>query len=765
MIQLKAYTDIVKSDQYWLDLYEEDPIKLNFSIEDITNTAAKSIFSRTFRVPGTDNNNRYFKYAFEVGVTDFDVTVKKPAELLVNGAEFRQGHIRLQKIYRNEKKDRYDYELLFLGETRDFSSALGTSSLCTLDLSHLAHGFTDANVELSWSAYPSTRNAAGATITPSFSNGLPLYEPDGVTQTYGDVIYPLVDFGNDGDVDNSNPRIAVGVDHDFSNNRLPLERLKPMIRAKALVDAIFYNTEYSYEAGGFFDSDLFKQIYVSGWGDVASAELNLAASDNIFEAAGNQDQGYDEPLDAPVEITDPNNNYDNTTSIYQVPQDASLAGDYRFYAEIEYLSRPLYSGGSGNSARVLLQKSINGGAWTTFGTGNYASNAISDVDATVTVTVSEITTGSGVRIRGYIEGDGDPAEDERTRNQKFECLVAPGQSNMAAQFDCDYKQIDFIKDLLTTFRLVMAPRKDNPTVFIIEPWAEYVGTGEIYDWTQKLDRSKDVILEPLFDTQTDEIFFKHTEDQDHINKYHFEAYKYEYGRLEFDSANELLTGSRDVMTKWAPTPIAQIEGAANTNSFIIPQVHTHDGSGNHVPIKPKTRLVFYNGMQSTDSYTWRLANTTNTGQAPNSPYSYYPLISNSSAWPMQQGATVLNWFNDIGYWGNNVSGFPTQLGQGLYNTYWLDYIQSLYNKDARRLTGTFILNDLDLTDFSFDDMIFLDGHYWRPEKVIDAPIGEDNQVRVQLIKILDFVPRGTRELLDSYVEYRSEVANPVDPTP
>ena len=99
MIQLKVYDDSRQLNQYWLDLYETEPIKLTLSVEDITNAEAKSVFSRTFRVPATPANNIFFKHAFLVDGIDYDVTVKKPAEIIVDGAEFRQGHIRLQRIF------------------------------------------------------------------------------------------------------------------------------------------------------------------------------------------------------------------------------------------------------------------------------------------------------------------------------------------------------------------------------------------------------------------------------------------------------------------------------------------------------------------------------------------------------------------------------------------------------------------------------------------------------------------------------------------
>ena len=111
MIQLKVYqsNDRLSSTAVYLELYDTEPIRLTLSIEDITNAEASSVFSKTFRVPATRDNNEFFQNAYEIDGIDFDVTTKKPADILVDGAEFRQGHVRLQKIYVNGDQDKIDY--------------------------------------------------------------------------------------------------------------------------------------------------------------------------------------------------------------------------------------------------------------------------------------------------------------------------------------------------------------------------------------------------------------------------------------------------------------------------------------------------------------------------------------------------------------------------------------------------------------------------------------------------------------------------------
>ena len=253
MIQLKVYkTKGVTDTALFLDLYETEPIKLTLSIEDITQADATSVFSKTFRVPATRNNNEFFENAFEIDGIDFDVTLKNQAEILVDGAEFRQGHVRLQKIFTNKDLDKTDYELLFLGETRDFSSVIAERTLCQInmtdftwedsegnayveytDASDYFGQFTKTNIVQSWNAYP-----------------VSLYLNTGFAE--GNLLFPLINHGNTYDDNNEalEPRIALGdaADASFtdSNNPLAVERMKPMIRAKRVWDQIFEDAGYTY---------------------------------------------------------------------------------------------------------------------------------------------------------------------------------------------------------------------------------------------------------------------------------------------------------------------------------------------------------------------------------------------------------------------------------------------------------------------------------------------------------------------------------------
>ena len=757
MIQLKAYEHTFNSPeereltkQTWIDLYETEPIKLTLSIEDITNADATSTFSKSFKVPGTRINAEFFNNSFDVDGVMFDVTVKKPAEILVDGAEFKQGHIRLQRVYLNTELDRYDYELVFLGETRDFSSKIADKSLCQLQLNDViggasGGGLTAADIQLSWQAYPQ-----GLSLADGLHNG--------------DIIYPLIDHGNTYN-DSGTPEqaeIRTGPAHGgkpFTQNSHPLsiDRFKPMIRAKRIWDKIFEDAGYTYTSS-FITSDLFHQMYISAFGNEATINWDAAVSsvnsNNICHAQNNANAGSIlEAIILPQGINDPGSNlgvansftygsssFTNTPfTYYEVPS----AGEYQIAGQCYYSGynessdgQPIYQATSlkllrlpaGSSAADLVSVAESN-------TGSGQGDTLQ-----FNVTIPSGILGPGDRIFLFL---GDPSsggyqiDNFFTQNFALDVIAAPGDYNPVTSLECVYKQIDFIKDMLTAFRLVLSPDPNNVQNFIVEPWQQYINSGDLYDWSDKLVEDKDVQIEPVFFSQVDEVDFKFQLGGDFTNIYHQQAYSEPYGWLQFNSNNDLLIGKKDIkLNGIAPTEIVNVEGSDAANKFIIPQLHTHSADDvglQHLPIKPKTRFLFYNGLKSTNGITWNLQGASPQGQT------VYPLVSPYETFnPVVPATLNLNWANDVKYY-SAYAGLEGTWST-LYDNYWSRYMSFLYGKYSRRVTAFFVLNNVDLNTFSFDDTIFVNGTYYRPEKIIDVEIGAYTQVKVQLLTANDYKP-------------------------
>lgn len=702
-----------------LDLYATDPIKLTFTAETLTDLpTVNSTYSQTFRMPATGTNNQFFKHWFNVNSNDFDVSAKTQAEIVTESGFFIDGQIRLQKVYRNYESTLVDYEILFLGEVRDFATQVGEGFMNTLNLNDLAHDLNYSNITTSWNAVPLT----GAGLKD------------------GNVVYPLVEYGytydSAGVVQQNQIHTSGSRRFTQSSHALDLNQWRPWIRAKYLVDKIFSLTDYTYSSV-FFESYDFNNLYVNATGNQAVPTMTELVSNNLLEVVTpNQTHGTVDGVTQiwnwPSEVIDSGNNWNGNTYT------ATVSGPYNFEYSLEGdVTWVNIGGGTGSfpDVDINVYYYINGVPTFMFGANNGSVDPI--IYFADAGTLSLILNAGDTFQIGYVIShlNGPPPtylfETELFANT-LKCTAAPLSVNPGQLLSDKVKIIDWFKSILSKFRLVMVPDRENPRNFIIEPWNDYIASGAQLDWTHKLDGSKDIQFEPLFFTQSATIKFTDQEDADHANDDHQRVFKEAYGTRIYDSNNELLKDQRVIDTVFAPTPVERIEGTA-ASDIIIPHLGILDpvegtGGGQLKPMVPKPRLLYWNGMQPAAT-TWYMYDDFTNAQS----WTTYPMVSYMSQFPTTTATTQLSWELEF----PRFIEPPVAInGTDIYTKYWKAYIESTYSKEARKMTATFILDSQDLK-VNFNDSIFIRDSWWRILKISDAPLNGLNPVKVELIKLLD----------------------------
>jgi hypothetical protein len=702
-----------------LDQFDNSPIKLNFSVSNIIDPLqVSSIFSRTFRVPHTTINGPFFRAVFNVNSVSFDASRKADAYINDNGALFSVGNIRLDSIYRNEASGDIQYEIIFYGETSDFGSKIGGGFLSEVDLS----------------AYNHTQNYSN--ITNSWFSGL----------FGGDILYPLIEWGYD--YEGGLPvqtTLAAGGASGFvgpSPPALEQNQFKPVIRAKALWDKIFGETGYTYSST-FLSSTEFTNLYVITE-STARATLNV---DNTFSATGaTQDiitGTCKSPVEADTEISDPNNNYNSATGIYVAR--ATGAHTFTFSGTQWALPPP----GPGNSYTFTFTLAIvDADTGSTLATTSPTS-AGSGYNAPISRTFNvSLTSGQRIAFKYCVSAVTFGLITSfltRLLNVTLACTVAPEEVAMTSLMPNNIKKIDFMRSIINQFKLVFVPDKDIPRKFEITPWKDWILQGSTRDWTEKLDGSKDMKIKPLFYGQERFQIYKNQEDADFANFNYQLVTKQTYGQLNQDSENELITGARETVLQFAPTPLLPI-GNANpaadpltdpyeyyASEFLIPHL-AKDTNTERQPIQPKLRLVYYNGqvLVPDSSQNWKLLNDAGGGVT----QTRYPLVSEYSAWPPNSSTFDLSWENEAPLWDTELTSNPAaRTPYDTFNVYWKTWYQTTFDPYSRLVEAAFVLEYDDIYNLKFNDYVFVIDAWYVVNKIVDYVAGQKTNCKVELIKV------------------------------
>jgi hypothetical protein len=78
--------------------------------------------------------------------------------------------------------------------------------------------------------------------------------------------------------------------------------------------------------------------------------------------------------------------------------------------------------------------------------------------------------------------------------------------------------------------------------------------------------------------------------------------------------------------------------------------------------------------------------------------------------------------------------------RNLFNEYWREYLNGLYNPEARILEAYFALELSDILTFQYNDRIFIKDSYWRIIEISDYKVGLNESTKVKLIKLVEPAP-------------------------
>ena len=708
-----------------LDILEEGGLFCDISA--IESTDIGSVFgvsSQEFMLPGTDNNNQFFGNMFDIGA-DPSVALNHTiyASVLIDGQEGFDGRMYINDILKDDK-GYVMYKAVVVNQFVDFKQRIRDLRLSNLDFSAYEHDLTLTNVTDSWDG-----NLAG-----------------------GNIVYPLVDYGTSDPV----TTISNGVVGEFTFNNedtaLPLANWKPGIRARAIIDAVFDQTNYNYSSS-FIDSDYFSDIFVLSTPETSKGvpgsnpTIHKSKADFQGEASQSISAASTAQVIFPNEVYDVGSEYDETTGNYTI----AVAGDYDFGTQVDLTWASAPSSGDFNRAKIRIRK--NG--------VNQATNTV----------VSNTTTGFGGvfhklfglvpgdvisvsvqndRVQGAFNGPTIPGADllvggSRTKftGNSLSQLVG-GPVDMARMFPTDVTVEDFLKGMIEKFNLVIEPKAEDPNTLIIEPFNTWRDSGVVKDWSDKVDHSVRKSIRGTMIDNPHVLTFKDAEDTDYLNQVTQDSYSKVFGEKLYTSNSDLTSGVREIGNFFAPTPVMAVDG---TSFDIIPHLYEVDNDKKK-PMKFKMRLLHFcgkkevtdiNAYNSSGNFVnkgyWAKDETGTPVQINYYGQFHYLYLNGPSVEADLKTTRDLNW-NNI----DNYHFVPEVLQGGYYAErdaiyeYWAQYLNELYDAESKRLTLNLIFSPEEIKNIQLNDKIFIDGHYYRIDKITNFDLINHSSVQVALIK-------------------------------
>ena len=342
--------------------------------------------------------------------------------------------------------------------------------------------------------------------------------------------------------------------------------------------------------------------------------------------------------------------------------------------------------------------------------------------------------------------------------------------DIPACFDHNITQRDFLRDIIQRFNLVVLTDPSDDSNLIIEPYNDFVASGNIKDWSNKLDLSKETIVKDTISLQKSRVEFTDSEDVDLYNKSMKERYPEinVYGKFIVEYFNnEFATG--EMKTQGIFSPYINAKVFVNHDEQLETQLinmtvqyefsyeQVAEGVYENVIKQTKPKLFWYCGVptevldNTSSNATYYLHSSPDISTITAHSFTKYPVCSPfdivptadstyqldantktlywNSTPPLNSGIAIFNYGGDVGSWFNN----------SLYGLYWKSYLDNIYSDDARIMEAYLNLDEGDIFDFSFTDEIFIKDAYWRILTISNYQVGTKSSTKVTFIKILDTV--------------------------
>ena len=693
-----------------VDLYENESISYSSNFNSVSEFTTRGAFSREFRIPATKNNVDFFGQQYEPSLLNNDTTQinvlrKIDATLSVNTLPIAEGHIQFKQAVTHQGKI-HEFVIAFFGETVDLARSIGDKLLKELDYTDLAH-------------------------ENSYENIIAINDGDLFQNA---ICYTLTDKGQNWSEDS-----AIGSRRVFSSvNPIYTGELTLAVQAKWLMDKIISEAGFTW-SGDTLAAELLEMYepYITNpltLGTITNDEAKFLAafagattSVTINVAAANGQTK--KQLTGWTESTDPSNSFasdvytsqGNFNATFYISANFIIPGAVAF-AQNAY---DFVLGVTRDGIETLLPMGQGQSISDTVlefdpSTGQYTQTPVDPiVYATYTLDMQV-----GDEIRYYVYAHAGSAQTilfgaNCTIGVSFITGELQAQPVSFIKNAPEQKQVDFLRDILKMFNAVLVPNPNMPNAVEIIPMVEYLGSGDDYDWTGKLDLSKDIVLTPAADIRKRLLKWSYKEQGDFFNAKYKSGAQRVYGELRLtDAGNDFSTSDYTVELTFGASPCDLIP---NTN-YIIPKYFNETGEF----MAPGPRILYKRPFE--ESAVVMVYDEV----AEDASFTVIPLLSHYASIPTEIGTNDLNFGQEIPP--HPIEAMPLHT---LFDRYWREYIAELYDDEQKIMEAYFQLDVTDVFGLKFNDKIWVKDSWWRVIELTDYIVADEQVTKCTLMRLLD----------------------------
>lgn len=739
-----------------VDIDQNAPFPLTFSINDIKDLSArKGNKSKTITLPGTRANVQLMLNVFTLSaidsifedqpeLIDFDPSIKAECQYYQNGLLEFNGIAQLMNC--KQLNGIWSFDITLVSDTIDYISRLQQIKVNELGWSEYDHVLTYANQQDTWNGIIQL-------------NGSPSSNQDSQGWTGEGYYYGLIDYGY------TRP----------TADTFAVENIPPQVFCYEILKKAFEYCGITWDSN-FLETQTFKKLLLAyDGGELPLIDSSQANNDSLFTTEDNNTNGYifNGQFSDFLEPGDPTGSISTQVRSFLDQYDCIVSQDnlnqaqgtspLSFVSASDGLFKINYYGDhdvdiniSGNGAgaytingsyQLRLEIIKNGayltsdliyeGALTTTSTSlsfsfNYSREINTLINDEIRVNLRFVVNNTTI-IRSGISNytmsfqiTSNTADLDILKQQQG--LTAGGTVALASflpNMTCDV----FFKAFVSAFNLYVKPSIEDATVLEIEPLNDfYNASGDALDWSSKIDRSQEIMVEPTINFASKNYKFNFTQDTDYWNQRYQNDVNKQYGSFLIESQSQFSVNSTDFLLPFSQKLLVQIPGDSpgTFTDLIVPRSFdlktNEDGTSEIVLKKGKSFIVQLGGLRTGD---WIHLDENDSPHNETS----YPYVGHLDS--LDSPTFDFNWgVPDYVFWVTN--NYPSN---NLY-LYHDTFIKELLSRYGKKLTCYVMLNPQDINSLNFRNLINIDGVVYRLLSISDYLSGSNVSTKVELLRII-----------------------------